>query len=229
LYADILLVRSIHHLSKSSLLHQHDYSHHPQGKPGVWHGEEASNNARLASSWRNSRRIRDATEVLTGDLLLFVASCLDRGAESYAAAAERVAVACAAFVRRNILCEPTHNMTDKWGRRLFKTGGVVLILLGLVHSISLFRKMAGSTDTERQLIGLMDSYQFNLMGSMRSMADLLQGFSMAFMLAALGMGVMDLAVARERAGSLKRVALVNVIWLAAMKLQAEETRSNSAA
>ena len=120
-------------------------------------------------------------------------------------------------------------MTDKWGRRLFKTGGVVLILLGLVHSISLFRKMAGSTDTERQLIGLMDSYQFNLMGSMRSMADLLQGFSMAFMLAALGMGVMDLAVARERAGSLKRVALVNVIWLAAMKLQAEETRSNSAA
>lgn len=148
-------------------------------------------------------------------------------------------------------------MTDKWGRRLFKTGAVVLIVAGLVHSISLFRNMAGSNDTERQLIGLMDSYRFNLMGSMRSMADLLQGFSVAFMLAALGLGAVDLVVARERAGLLKRVALVNVIWLGAMtadslryffvvpvsflsvslvifllawwKLPAEETRSNAAA
>ena len=46
--------------------------------------------------------------------------------------------------------------------------------------------------------------------------DLLQGFSVAFMLAALGMGAVDLVVARERAGLLKRVALVNVIWLGAM-------------
>jgi len=87
--------------------------------------------------------------------------------------------------------------------------------------------------------------------------DLLQGFSVAFMLAALGMGAVDLVVARERAGLLKRVALVNVIWLGAMtadslryffvvptssliltlvifllvwwKLPAEETRSNAAA
>jgi hypothetical protein len=107
-------------------------------------------------------------------------------------------------------------MTDKWGRRLFKTGGVVLIIMGLVHSLSFLREMTGSNDTERQLLGLMSSYQFNLAGSMRSMADLLQGFSVAFMLAALGFGLLDLAVARERSGLLKRVALVNVIWLAAM-------------
>jgi hypothetical protein len=145
-------------------------------------------------------------------------------------------------------------MTDKWGRRLFKAGAAVLILMGLVHAISLFRKMTGSNDTEKQLLGLMNNYKFNLMGSMRSMADLQQGFSAAFMLAAIGVGGMDLILARERAGLLKRVALVNVIWLAAMaansvryffaaptaflvlalviflaawwKLPAEETRSN---
>jgi len=107
-------------------------------------------------------------------------------------------------------------MTDKWGRRLFKSGGVFLILLGLVHSISLFRKLAPSNETERQLLGLMTSYKFNLMGSLRSMDNLFQGFSVAFMLAALGMGALALAVSNERTGLLKRVALLIVIWLAVM-------------
>ena len=62
----------------------------------------------------------------------------------------------------------------------------------------------------------MTNYKFNLMGSMRSMGELLRGFSFAFMLAALGMGAVDVAVSRERDELLKRVALVNVIWLAAM-------------
>ena len=36
------------------------------------------------------------------------------------------------------------------------------------------------------------------------------------MFAALGIGTLDLVLARERAGLLKRVALVNAIWLAVM-------------
>jgi hypothetical protein len=36
------------------------------------------------------------------------------------------------------------------------------------------------------------------------------------MLAAFGFGAIDLFLARERSGLLKRVALINVIWLAAM-------------
>jgi len=36
------------------------------------------------------------------------------------------------------------------------------------------------------------------------------------MVAALGFGVFDLVLSRERAGLLKRAALVNVIWLAVM-------------
>jgi hypothetical protein len=107
-------------------------------------------------------------------------------------------------------------MTDKWGRRLFKTGAVVLVISGLVHSISLFQKPAPLNDTEKQLLGLMTDYRFDLMGSMRSMSELLQGFSVAFMLAMIGVGVLDLVLARERTGVLKRVALINAIWLAAM-------------
>ena len=49
-------------------VHQnHDYSHHPQGKRGVWSGEEAAANHRLTGGWRHLRTIADATEVLHPD------------------------------------------------------------------------------------------------------------------------------------------------------------------
>jgi len=46
-------------------VHQnHDYSYHPQGKAGVWSGEEAGLNGQLAGGWRHLRTIADATELL---------------------------------------------------------------------------------------------------------------------------------------------------------------------
>jgi len=107
-------------------------------------------------------------------------------------------------------------MSDKWGRRLFTTGAVVLILLGLVHSLSFLEKLVPANDTERQLLDLMSNYKFNLMGSMRSMDNLLRGFSISFMVGVIGLGVLDLALARECSGLLKRVSLINTIWLAVM-------------
>jgi hypothetical protein len=107
-------------------------------------------------------------------------------------------------------------MTDLWGRRLFKTGAVLLVVVGLLHSLSLFHKPVPANETEWQLLDLMANYKFNLMGSFRSMADLLQGFSVSFMVATLGVGALDLVLAGERVGLLKRVALINAIWLAAM-------------
>lgn len=92
----------------------------------------------------------------------------------------------------------------------------MLILLGLVHSLSLFQKPAAANDTEKQLLDLMTNYRFNLMGSMRSMMDLLQGFSTLFTVTALGLGVLDLLLVRERSALLKRVAMVNTLWLAVM-------------
>jgi len=51
-------------------VHQnHDYSYHPQGKAGVWSGEEAGLNGQLAGGWRHLRTIADATEVLAPEKL----------------------------------------------------------------------------------------------------------------------------------------------------------------
>jgi len=105
---------------------------------------------------------------------------------------------------------------ERRGRRLFATGAVLLIVIGLVHSLSLIKGPVPSNETERQLLDLMSSYKFALMGSMRSMQDLMTGFSIAFMLAALGLGAVDFALRRERAQLLKRVALLNALWLAAL-------------
>ena len=107
-------------------------------------------------------------------------------------------------------------MSDVWGRRFFMTGTVLLLLLGLVHSTSFFETPKPANETEKQLLSLMNDYHFNLMGSSRSMNDLLRGFSMSFMLATFAFGAFDLVVRRERAGLLKRIALVNALWLAAM-------------
>ena len=104
-------------------------------------------------------------------------------------------------------------MTDKWGKRLFKTGGVWLLLVGLVHGISLLRKMTPANDTERQLLELMTNYKFNLLGSLRSMYDLMRGFSIVFMLSALVLGVLALLLSGERDALLKRVAAVTTVWL----------------
>ena len=92
----------------------------------------------------------------------------------------------------------------------------MLVLLGLVHTLSLIHDPVPANETERQLFDLMNTYRFNLMGSMRSMSDLMRGFSMAFTVASIGLGTLDLILARERVGLLKRIALVNVIWLAAL-------------
>jgi hypothetical protein len=65
-------------------------------------------------------------------------------------------------------------------------------------------------------MNLMTYYRFDIMGSSRSMHDFLQGFSISFMLAALGFGALGLVVSGERPALLKRLALVNAIWLALM-------------
>ena len=107
-------------------------------------------------------------------------------------------------------------MNDKWGRRFFVAGAIVLLLLGMVHSLSLFEKPVPANDTEKQLLDLMSNYRFNLMGSIRSMNDLLRGFSISFMAGAIAVGVIDLGLRCEAATVLKRLALINVIWLAAL-------------
>jgi len=107
-------------------------------------------------------------------------------------------------------------MADRWGGRLFKAGAVFLLLLGLIHALSLFGSPLPKNETEKQLLDLVHNYKFNVMGSMRTYDDFTRGFSISFMLAALVMGGLGLVLRRERAGLLKRVALIYMAWLAAM-------------
>jgi MFS family permease len=107
-------------------------------------------------------------------------------------------------------------MTDKWGRRLFIAGGVMLIVFGLVHSLSLIHDPVPANDTERQLIGLATNYKFNLLGTLRSLAELQRGFSIAFLMSIFAVAAVDLLLMRERTSLLKRVAFINTIWLAVM-------------
>jgi hypothetical protein len=47
-------------------VHQnHDYSYHPQGKKGVWEGDESKRNLAAAGGWRHMRNISHATLELT--------------------------------------------------------------------------------------------------------------------------------------------------------------------
>src|SRR5215469_2205862 len=109
-------------------------------------------------------------------------------------------------------------MNDAWGRRFFIAGAILLLLIGVVHATSFFETPKPANQTEKQLLVLMHDYHFNLMGSSRSMDDLMRGFSMAFMLAVFAFGAFDLVIRRARTELLKRVALVNSLWLAAMVL-----------
>jgi hypothetical protein len=48
----------------AAVVHQtHDYRHHPEGRQGIYNGEEAELNVRLAGGRVNFRRISDATHV----------------------------------------------------------------------------------------------------------------------------------------------------------------------
>lgn len=107
-------------------------------------------------------------------------------------------------------------MNETWGRRLFHAGAILLLLIGVVHSLSLFGSPTPANETEKQLLSLMNDYHFNLVGSSRSMANLMRGFSISFMVAAFGFALLDLTLRREPAQVLKRVALVNALWLATM-------------
>src|SRR5262249_9123220 len=107
-------------------------------------------------------------------------------------------------------------MTEAIGRRVFKLGAGLLVLTGLVHSLSFFAERAPANDTEKQLQLLMDGYRMNLLGSMRTTSEVMRGFSIAFMLGILAFGVLDFLLSGERGALLKRVALVNAVWLAAM-------------
>lgn len=67
-----------------------------------------------------------------------------------------------------------------------KTAAVFQIIAALLHAVSLFVTLPANNETEKQLIKLMDTYQFDLgAGFHRTMAEMMFVFSACFCLVCL--------------------------------------------
>jgi len=93
---------------------------------------------------------------------------------------------------------------------------VALLIIGLVHSISFFQKLVPANDTEKQLLDLMSNYKFDLAGSLRSMGDLMTGLVCVSCWRRLPSEPLTSCFRVNGPGLLKRVAFMNILWLAAM-------------
>ena len=82
-------------------------------------------------------------------------------------------------------------------RKQFTAGCVVLIALGLVHLLGHYGLVTsqGDNDAERQLLAMMRANPQDMgLGFVRSMFDLVTGFSLTFSILPLGMGLLGLVV-----------------------------------
>jgi hypothetical protein len=99
-------------------------------------------------------------------------------------------------------------------RKLFTTGCVVLVALGLVHTLGhyVMTTNQGETDAERQLLAMMRSNPQDLgLGFMRTMSDIVAGFSLTFSVLPLGMGLVGFVILRHAASNprlLREAAIV---------------------
>lgn len=102
--------------------------------------------------------------------------------------------------------------------RWFQAACCVLILLGLVHSMSfLTAPPPPADDTEAKLQELMKTYKSDLMGVERTVQQLFTGFLISFSVLPLTMGVAGLVVARSGSRqTVRNLAAVYALGLAVM-------------
>jgi hypothetical protein len=99
-------------------------------------------------------------------------------------------------------------------RKLFGAGCWVLIALGLAHLVGHYGLMnaEGDNEAERQLLALMRGNPQDMgLGFVRSMFDILAGFSLNFAMPPIGMGLLGLVLLRHHghaAGLLRNAAIV---------------------
>ncbi len=100
-------------------------------------------------------------------------------------------------------------------RRLFGAGAWVLVALGLAHLVGHYGLMnaKAADETQARLLDLMKGYQLDFgLNFMRSMFELLAGFSLVFSLYSLALGVVSLLVLKHSSGwspLLRHVAMAN--------------------
>jgi hypothetical protein len=89
-------------------------------------------------------------------------------------------------------------------RKLFAAGCWVLVATGLVHLFGHYGLVTaqGDTEAEKQLLSLMRGNPQDMgLGFVRSMFDIVAGFSLTFSVLPAGMGLLGLLVLRHAAGA----------------------------
>lgn len=81
-------------------------------------------------------------------------------------------------------------------KTFFKFGSWALLATGAIHSLSFFNNPQPQNDSERLLFDLLKNYHFDLAGTMRSMEELINFFSLSLSLFCLFAGVTNLFIAK---------------------------------
>ncbi|MBL8179396.1 MAG: hypothetical protein JNK48_32255 [Bryobacterales bacterium] len=98
----------------------------------------------------------------------------------------------------------------------FRAGAILLLLFGIAHLAGHIagQGAAPQNEQERQLKELLYGYKADLMGSMRSQGEILDGFSLAISVFMIGAGLMGLMLARSSdARLLGTLALAHCGWV----------------
>jgi hypothetical protein len=85
-------------------------------------------------------------------------------------------------------------------RKLFAAGCWILVLTGLVHLLGHYSLVTaqGDTEAERQLLSMMRANPQDMgLGFVRSMFDIVTGFSLTFSILTAGLGLLGLVVRRH--------------------------------
>ena len=99
-----------------------------------------------------------------------------------------------------------------------KMAAIFQIMTGLMHSLSLFNSPPPTNATEKQLLDLMGSYQFELgAGFSPTMADFMTSFSISFTLFLLFGGILNLLLLKGNVAmkTMKGIILVNLLFFGA--------------
>lgn len=107
---------------------------------------------------------------------------------------------------------------DRRARGWFRAGAWILLITACLHTLGhLSGPAPAKNDTEATLLRLMQEYEFQLAGLQRSANDFLNGFSLAFSVFLLFVGLLDLLVAGHvDAAVLRRMALLHALLAAVM-------------
>lgn len=94
----------------------------------------------------------------------------------------------------------------------YKIGCYVLIITGLLHLTTHFQEYVPQNDTEKQLVELMETYQFDFAGATVTMGKIQEGFGLWFTLSLVWLGVISLFLVKhlgENRALIRKIAGMN--------------------